>query len=88
MNKIMVGAAVIAIATVTFAGAARAACYWNGYNWHCAAPQVYVQPYAYQLYGYQRDYQPYYGYSQPNYYGYQSNQRYPGPRPSGGGGDY
>ena len=49
-------AAAIAIAAVGFSGSANAACYWNGYNWNCASPQVYYPPYAYQSY---------YGYSQP-----------------------
>ena len=65
MKKILLGGAVaIAVAAVTFSGSANAACYWNGYNWNCASPQAYYQPYTYQ-YGYQ----PYYGYSQPNSYG-------------------
>ena len=65
MKKTLLGAAAaIAVAAVAFSGSANAACYWNGYNWNCASPQVYYQPYPYQ-YGYQ----PYYGYSQPNSYG-------------------
>ena len=62
MKKTLLGAAAaaIAVAAVAFSGSANAACYWNGYNWNCASPQVYYQPYPYQ-YGYQ----PYYGYSQP-----------------------
>ena len=61
MKKTLLGAAAaIAVAAVAFSGSANAACYWNGYNWNCASPQVYYQPYPYQ-YGYQ----PYYGYSSP-----------------------
>jgi hypothetical protein len=44
-------AAAIALAAVAFSASANAACYWNGYNWNCASPQVYYQPYTYQ-YGY------------------------------------
>jgi hypothetical protein len=86
VKKILLGAAAaIAVAAVTFSGSANAACYWNGYNWNCASPQAYYQPYTYQ-YGYQ----PYYGYSQPNSYGPYSHwnpSRYPGP-PAGGHGSY
>jgi hypothetical protein len=86
MKKILLGAAAaIAIAAVGFSGSASAACYWNGYNWNCPSPQGYYQPYTYQ-YGYQ----PYYGYSQPDYYGSYSHwnpSRYPGP-PAGGHGSY
>ena len=77
-------AAAIAVAAGAFSGSANAACYWNGYNWNCASPQAYYQPYPYQ-YGYQ----PYYGYSQPGSYGsssYWNPLRYPGPRASGHGG--
>jgi hypothetical protein len=85
MKKTLLGtAAAIALAAVAFSSSANAACYWNGYNWNCASPQVYYQPYTYQ-YGYQ----PYYGYSQPDSYGrysYWNPSRYPGPRASGGSG--
>ena len=81
MKKIFLGgAAVMAIVAVSFSGSANAACYWNGYNWNCASPQTYYQPYNYQ-----------YGYTQPDYYGQysQSNtSRYPGPKVSGGGYGY
>src|ERR1700719_3333332 len=64
MKKTLLGAAAaIAVAAVAFSGSANAACYWNGYNWNCASPQIYYQPHTYQ-YGYQ----PYYGYSQPDSY--------------------
>ena len=53
MKKILIGAgAVIAVAAVSFSGSANTACYWTGYNWNCASPRVYYQPYTYQ-YGYQ-----------------------------------
>src|SRR3984893_14509375 len=85
LKKILIGAgAVIAVAAVSFSGAANTACYWTGYNWNCASPRVYYQPYTYQ-YGYQ----PYYGYSQPNSYGsysYWNPSRYPGPSAGGHGG--
>ena len=85
MKKTLLGAAAaIAVVGVAFSGSANAACYWNGYSWNCASPQVYYQPHPYQ-YGYQ----PYYGYSQPDSYGsysYWNPSRYPGPRASGHGG--
>src|SRR3984893_1639282 len=85
MKKTLLGAAAaIAVAGVAFSGSANAACYWNGYSWNCASPQVYYQPHPYQ-YGYQ----PHYGYSQPDSYGsysYWNQSRYPGPRASGHGG--
>ena len=83
-KTLLATAAAIALAAVAFSSSANAACYWNGYNWNCASPQVYYQPYTYQ-YGYQ----PYYGYSQPDSYGrysYWNPSRYPGPRASGGSG--
>ena len=66
MKKSLLGAAAaaVAVAAVAFSGSANAACYWNGYSWNCASPQVYSQPYPYQ-YGYHA----YYGYSQPDSYG-------------------
>jgi hypothetical protein len=94
MKKTLLGtAAAIAVAAVAFSSSANAACYWNGYNWNCASPQVYYQPYThqygYQPYIHQYGYQPYYGYSQPGSYRRYSDwnpSRYPGPRASGGSG--
>jgi hypothetical protein len=77
MKKVLLGgAATLAIAAAAFSGSANAACNWNGYNWDCAAPQGYYQPYAYQRY---------YGYAQPQsdyYVSYPqwNSGRYPGPR--------
>ena len=44
MKTLLGAAAAIAVAAVAFSGSANAACYWNGYNWNCASPQVYYQP--------------------------------------------
>jgi hypothetical protein len=50
MKKTLLGAAAaIGVAAVAFSGSANAACYWNGYNWNCASPQVYYQPYPYSV---------------------------------------
>ena len=91
MKKILLASATaISLAVVGFSSSANAACYWNGYNWDCTAPQAYQQPYTYQ-YGYQ----PYYGYgytqAQPYYYGQYpqwapTDTRYPGPKAGGGQG--
>ena len=87
MKKILLGgASALAVAVIAFSGPASAACSWNGYNWDCASPQAYYQPYAYQ-----GGYQPYYGYAQPQpyYYGQYPQwdfTRYPGPKAGAGRG--
>jgi hypothetical protein len=87
MKKILLGSAsALAVAVIAFSGPASAACSWNGYNWDCASPQAYNQPYAYQ-----GGYQPYYGYAQPQpyYYGQYpqwDSTRYPGPKAGAGRG--
>jgi hypothetical protein len=47
MKKILLGgASALAVAVIAFSGPANAACSWNGYNWDCASPQAYYQPYT------------------------------------------
>lgn len=90
MKKVFLASAVaiVAVGAVAFSGSANAACYWNGYNWDCTAPQAYQQPGTYQ-YGYQPSYG--YGYTpqQQVYYGQYpqwNSAPYPGPKASGGHG--
>ena len=43
-KTLLVAAVAIGVASVAVSGSANAACYWNGYSWNCASPQVYYHP--------------------------------------------
>ena len=91
MKRIVLGAAAaFALTAAAFSGSAQAQCWWNGWNWSCAAPPATAyQPYG-TTYGYAAPVYPgYYGYSYSDQYtGYKPawDPSFSGPRPSSGAG--
>ena len=83
MKRTLLGAAgAFALAAVAFTGSAQAECWWNGYNYSCAAAPVVVPQVMY----YQEPYKtPYPAWNAYDYQDYRARPlwlpSYPGPRP-------